>query len=74
MTAPQLRGRLIAWRRAELAVTQMVEEVRRRSLYDDPLCDDVLDRLDRIDTRLDAIRRLAEDIESDLRVDERGAA
>lgn len=75
MTSHLLRGRLIAWRRAELELTELVAHVRRG--WPDPeheLCDALLDRLDAIDAKLDAIRAVTELIECDLRVNERGVA
>jgi hypothetical protein len=60
-----LRARLIAWRRAELDVTGLVEDARR-GLPGQVACDALRDRLDRIDAQLRAIRSLTEEIECEL--------
>lgn len=68
MTRHLLRARLVAWRRAELAVTNLVADIRRRWPNPDyPLCDELLDRLDEIDGLLDHVARVTEAIEVDLR-------
>lgn len=65
---PELRARLIAWRRAELELTRLVEQMRRH--WPDPshlLCDALLDRLDAIDAKLDHVGQVVEEVEIYLR-------
>lgn len=62
--SPELRARLIAWRRAELELTRLVAHMRRH--WPDPshaLCDALLDRLDAIDGKLDHVGQVVEEVE-----------
>lgn len=63
----QSRRWLAFWRRWDPTLTELVKELRDRLPDpDDPLCDELLDRLDRIDAHLDVLESLGDALRDSL--------